>query len=68
VCNKGGKKMSENKTVFVSEENYKMIVEKLGYKPSNLVVNKFLPDTNHAIVVDNKQVKAPVFNGFYLKI
>lgn len=45
--------MSEEKTVFVSEETYKKIVEILGYAPPNLVITKFLPDDKQAIVVDN---------------
>jgi hypothetical protein len=45
--------MSGDKSIYVDEETYKIITEKLGYKPSNLFVNRFAPK-NKAIVVDNK--------------
>lgn len=55
--------MSEGKTVFVNEEIYKKVVELLGYEPSNLVANKFLPEGNKAFIFDNKQFKTPFFKG-----
>ena len=45
--------MSSDKSIYVDEETYKIITEKLGYEPSNLFVNRFVPK-NQAIVVDNK--------------
>lgn len=54
---KGGFEMSKDKTVFVNEETYKKVVEILGYEPSNLIANSFLPEGNSAYVVDNKQFK-----------
>ena len=46
--------MTKRKIIYVSEELYKRIIEELGFVPSNLVVNKFLPDKNQAYVVDGK--------------
>ena len=53
---KGGTKMEEmDKVIFVAKSEYDEIVNKLGYVPSNLKVNNFLPD-NKAYVVDLNQM------------
>jgi hypothetical protein len=45
--------MEVNKTVFVNEKAYGIIVEKLGYKPDNLVINHYIEEDGKAIVTDN---------------
>lgn len=50
--------MSEDKIIFVNDETYKLIIEKLGYIPSNLVPNKFFPK-DQAFLVDDTQLNFP---------
>lgn len=42
----------EYKPVFVNQETYDKVVEKLGYVPENLTVNNFLPD-NQAVILND---------------
>lgn len=45
--------MSE-KTVFVDQETLERVVKELGYKPSNLTLNPFVPKNQAVIVADAK--------------
>lgn len=46
----------EDKTIFINKKTYEIIIEKLGFKPSNLEVNNYLPD-NQAILFNEKQLE-----------
>lgn len=45
-----------SKSVYVVEEMYIRIVEYLGYRPTNLFVNNYVPEDSAIILDDNKQV------------
>lgn len=47
--------MNENKIIYVDEETYKKLIEKLGYKPENLMVNRYITN-EQAIVVNESEI------------
>jgi hypothetical protein len=53
----------EPKTVYMNQKTLDSVLEKLDFKPSNIVVNNFLPD-NQAIVLNETQ-KENMNKGFF---
>jgi hypothetical protein len=51
------------KTVYVNENTFEKIVKQLGYKPDNLIVNKFLPEDKAIISDDYEELKNRYFYG-----
>ena len=60
--------LKPTKVVYLNQSTYKQVVELLGYKPINLIVNEFIP-SNQAIMIDieetencKKNLFTPKFN------
>jgi hypothetical protein len=54
----------EPKTIYMNKKTFDLILEKIDFKPSNAVVNNFIPD-NQAIVMTETQ-KENMNKGFFL--
>jgi hypothetical protein len=53
----------EPKTVFLNQKTYDLVIEKIDFEPSNVVINNFLPD-NQAMIMNNKQMEE-MKKGFF---
>jgi hypothetical protein len=53
----------EPKTIYVNKKTFDLMLEKIDFKPTNVVVNNFIPD-NQAIVMTETQ-KENMNKGFF---
>jgi hypothetical protein len=53
----------EQKTVYINKKTFDLVLENIYFKPSNVVVNNFIPD-NQAIVLNETQ-KENMNKGFF---
>jgi hypothetical protein len=46
----------ERRVVFLNQKTHDLVLQQLDFKPTNLVVNNFIPDYQ-AIIMNGKQLK-----------
>lgn len=56
-------KAQQNKIIYVSKSEYDSLVGVLGYVPSNLQINHFVPDGQAVVVDQNELNKMSTPNG-----